>query len=73
MHDIQTMSPTELEQEYGIEIDSDTGEVWDPCEMKTFDGLDEWAVFMEQMEKEDAALAASSLKTNVSKRRYEDD
>lgn len=71
MHDIQILTSTELEQEYGIEIDADDGTVWDPCEMKQFDSLDEWALFMQEQEKEDVAAASSSF--GGGKRRYDDD
>jgi hypothetical protein len=73
MHDIQILTPTEIETEYGIEIDPDDGTVWDPCEMKQFDCLDDWATHMQEMEREDADLLASSLKSGSGKRRYDDD
>jgi hypothetical protein len=73
MHDVQTMTSTELEQEYGIEIDVDDGTVWDPCEMKQFNTLDDWAAYMQEQEREDIALATSSLRGGNTKRRYEDD
>lgn len=71
VHDIQTMTTDELEEQYGIEVDKDDGTVWDPCEYKSFDDIHEWAAFMQEMEEEDAASAASFVKTG--KHRYDDD
>lgn len=71
MHDIQIMTPAELEQEYGIEILADDGSVWDPCEMKQFDSLSDWACYMQ--EQEEADLATASFQKIGGRHRYDDD
>ncbi len=71
MHDILTMTHAELEQEYGIEIDADDGRVWDPCEMKEFDTLGDWACYMQ--EQEEADVESASFQKIGGKHRYDDD
>lgn len=51
-HDINTLSAEELTDLYGIEISNDET-VWDPCEMKEFKTLEEWAAYMVEQEEED--------------------
>lgn len=70
LHDIVALSYTELHQQYGIEIENSTGEVWDPVEFQSFDSLREWAGFIIELEKEDAKWSSQhSFKTA----RWEDD
>lgn len=72
MHDIQTMTHAELEEKYGIEIDTDDGTVWDPCEMKQFDTLADWAAYMQEQEEADYDSSASFQKIG-GRHRYDDD
>lgn len=73
MHDVQTMSIEELEEQYGIEVDRDDGTVWDPCEYKSFDDIHEWATYMQQLEQEDDVVSTPSFVKTGGKHRYDDD
>jgi hypothetical protein len=53
MFDVRTMTVEELEEQYGLEVDPDDGSVWDTLEMKSFDDLNEWAVFASNREDEE--------------------
>lgn len=52
MHDIEGMSPEELEDTYGITVDED-GNVWDSLEGREFDSLYAWAEFTAEQEEAD--------------------
>lgn len=54
VHDATTKTVEQLVDQYGIEIDEDTGEVWDPYEMKTHRTLMDWA------REQDAAASEAS-------------
>jgi hypothetical protein len=53
--DVHTKTHEELEELYGIEIDDD-GTVYDPCEMREYDSLSDWAISVEQAEQEEVVL-----------------
>jgi len=71
LHDVNTMTVEELEEEYSIEVDSDTGEVWDSFEGKTFPDVHHWAEFINLREREDAEMETGLIKT--SRQRISDD
>lgn len=64
------MTEEELSEFYDIEIDED-GSVWDRCEGKAFDNLQEWAIFIQDLEEEEDD-DVPYIKTG-GKRRYDDD
>lgn len=69
IHDVQTMTSDQLEEQYGIEIDPSDGTVWDPCEYKEFDGVQQWAAFMQELEEDVTPLSSSK----ITKYRYNED
>lgn len=69
MHDVQFMEIEDLEQQYDIEVYED-GTVWDRCEDRTFDSLDAWARFIQDLEAEDDD---DTFVVKTGKRRYDDD
>lgn len=52
MHDIETMSRNELEEQYDIVTEED-GSVWDNFEGRSFDNLQQWGLFILSLEEDD--------------------
>lgn len=52
MHDIQCMSIEDLQEMYDIVVSED-GSVWDNCEGKEFDTLQQWGLYIEELNQED--------------------
>lgn len=71
MHDVAVCSIEQLEDLYDIVVDED-GTVWDNCEGKGFDTLQEWAVYTEAVNAEDGE-DESSYGGKPGKYRYSDD
>jgi hypothetical protein len=52
LHDIETMTNEELQDTYDLEIDAD-GYVWDNLENQEFDNINDWGVYMVELEQDD--------------------
>ena len=68
LHDVMCLSVEELSDRYDLEIDPD-GTVWDTCEGKQFDDLQQWAVYMDGVlrleEQVEEAYASSAFKHKI--------
>lgn len=50
LHDIKVMSKQQLEDQYGIEFQIGSKQVWDPVENKMFNDLVEWATYVAEQD-----------------------
>lgn len=66
--DIEHLTNDELKNFYGIEINDETGQVYDPVEKKMFSNLAKWAAFELQGEK-----WAEGEHAHQTSRRFEND
>ena len=70
MYDVRTMANEELKTQYDIDIDEESGVVWDNLEGKEFDNIQEWATYYASLEDED--IYGSFIKTG-NHHSYDDD
>lgn len=52
VHAIKTLPIFEIVQQYGIEIE-DNGHIWDVVEQRRFTTLEDWAVYMDELNNDE--------------------
>lgn len=68
LHDIKVMSKPQLEEQYGIEFQQGSKQVWDPVENKMFTDLTEWATFVVEQDDD-----FDTFHTKATKGSWDDD